>query len=71
MKTLDVVAIVLVIVGAINWGLVGLFNFNLVYFIFGTSFLANLVYVLVGAAGVWEAVAWRTMPNRWNRTAMA
>jgi len=51
------VAFALVIVGALNWGLVGLFNFNLVYLIFGGwPALERIVYVLVGLAGIWLLV---------------
>ena len=51
---LDWTAWILVIVGAINWGLVGLFSFDLVNVIFGSiSWLATLVYVLVGLAGLY------------------
>jgi len=51
------VTIILVIVGAINWGLVGLINFNLVDLIFGAvPWLLNTVYVLVGLSGIWELV---------------
>jgi uncharacterized protein len=51
------VTVVLVIVGAINWGLVGAVNFNLVNLIFGSiEWLESMVYVLVGISGVWEAV---------------
>ena len=47
-------AIVLVIIGALNWGLVGLFNFNLVTAIFGgSSALSRLVYILVAIAGLY------------------
>ena len=54
MKILNWVAIILVIVGAVNWGLVGLMNLDLVALIFGMgSALAKLVYVLVGVAGVY------------------
>ena len=57
MKALDIIAAVLVIVGGLNWGLVGLFDFNLVSAIFGVdSALTNIVYVLVGIAAVYEAV---------------
>ncbi|NMD00188.1 MAG: DUF378 domain-containing protein [Bacteroidales bacterium] len=57
MKTLNSVAMVLLIVGGLNWGLVGLFNFNLVTFLFGmTGFLTNLVYVLVGISAVYVAL---------------
>jgi uncharacterized protein len=48
------VAIALVIIGALNWGLVGLFNFNLVGAIFGGfNVLSRIVYVLVALAGVY------------------
>lgn len=56
MKTtawLHVVAFTLVIVGALNWGLIGLLNINLVSWLFGTSAMAQLVYVLVGLSAVY------------------
>lgn len=54
MKIINTIALILVIVGGLNWGLVGLFNFNLVDFLFGAgSFLAKLVYILVGIASLW------------------
>ena len=53
MKTLHVIAITLVVIGALNWGLVGLFNFNLVAALFGAdSAMSNIVYVLVGLSAV-------------------
>jgi len=53
MKTAYWFALVLVIVGAVNWGLVGLFQFDLVATLFGpASALSRLVYSLVGLAGV-------------------
>ncbi len=52
MKTLYYIALSLVIIGALNWLLVGLFNFNLVDAIFGVgSLLSRLVYILVGICG--------------------
>ena len=51
---LDWVALVLVIVGAINWGLVGLFDFDIVAAIFGKmSVISRIVYDLVGLAGLY------------------
>jgi uncharacterized protein len=48
----------LIIVGGLNWGLVGLFNFNLVTAIFGeASMLSNIVFILVGLSAVYSAVA--------------
>ena len=53
MKVIDTIALVLIIIGAINWGLIGLFNFNLVDTLFGVdSFLSMLIYILVGIAGI-------------------
>lgn len=54
MKVIDTIALVLIIIGAINWGLVGLFNFNLVDAIFGAmSVLSRIIYILVGISGLW------------------
>jgi hypothetical protein len=58
MKALNIVTLILVIVGAVNWGLVGLFQFDLVAALFGgqQAILARVVYVLVGVAGVFQIV---------------
>jgi hypothetical protein len=54
MKTLDVIALILVIIGAINWGLIGFFNFDLVSTIFGinTAF-TRIIFSVVGIAGLY------------------
>lgn len=55
MKVLDIIALILVIIGAINWGLIGLFNFNLVDTIFGAmSIVSRIIYTLVGIAGLYS-----------------
>lgn len=54
MNTIDIIALILVIVGGLNWGLVGLLDFNLVAAIFGhMSAIARIVYVLVGISAVY------------------
>jgi len=54
MRTLHVITLTLVIIGGINWGLIGLFNYNLVDAIFGTMTLTSrVIYTLVGIAGLW------------------
>ncbi len=59
------VAIILSVIGAINWGLVGLFNFDVVSALFGTmSTLSRIVYVLVGLSGVYLLFAAVTAENR-------
>jgi uncharacterized protein len=70
MKQLDVVTAVLVVVGALNWGLVGLAQFDLVAALFGmrfgeTSALTSIVYGLVGLSGLYQAVAFKGIPRRW------
>lgn len=57
MKALHIVAFLLVIVGALNWGLVGLVGFNLVEALLGSMpMIMNLVYILVGASAVYLLV---------------
>ena len=57
MKALHMVAFVLLVVGGLNWGLVGLFKYNLVDSVLGVgSTLSMVVYVLVGVSAVWIAV---------------
>ena len=54
MKVIDTIALILIIIGAINWGLIGFFNFNLVDTLFGTmSLISRIVYGLVGISGLW------------------
>lgn len=54
MKTINSIALTFVIIGAINWGLVGIFDFNLVTFLLGKmTTLARIVYAIVGISGLW------------------
>lgn len=54
MKYIDKIALALIIIGAINWGLIGLFQFDLVAAIFGDmSVISRIVYSLVGISGLW------------------
>jgi len=71
MRRLDVVAAVLVVVGAINWGLVAVARFDLVATLFGLQFgevsaASAVVYGLVGLAGAYQAVLWKGIQRRWN-----
>ena len=55
MKIFTMVTLFLLIVGGVNWGLVGLFNFDLVATLFGAgSALARVVYILVGLSALWQ-----------------
>ncbi len=52
---MDKIALLLVIIGAVNWGLIGIFQFDLVASIFGgqAAVISRIIYTLVGAAGLW------------------
>lgn len=52
---MDTIALILSIIGSLNWGLVGIFKFDLVAWIFGgqTAVVSRIIYVLVGLAGLW------------------
>jgi hypothetical protein len=66
MKKVDVIAMVLLTVGGINWGLVGLANFDLVAAIFGDmSVVSRLVYVVVGLSAAYEIFGWKAIQKRW------
>lgn len=51
---LDIIALILVIIGGLNWGLVGAFNFDLVEAILGDGALGKLVYILVGLSAIYS-----------------
>ena len=58
MRTLKIIAFILTIIGAINWGLVGVLKVDLVAILFGNmSFLTRLVYSLVGVSGIFSLFA--------------
>ena len=54
-KIMDTIALILSIIGSINWGLVGLFKFDLVAWIFGgqTAVFSRIIYAIIGLAGLW------------------
>jgi len=67
MKSLDTIVAVLLVVGGLNWGLVGLFNFDLVAAIFGTGApLARVVYLLVGLSAAYQGLQWKAIQRRWG-----
>lgn len=67
MKTIDFIAAVLLVIGGLNWGLVGIANFDLVAALFGAgSILAKVVYTLVGLSAVYQAASLRSMQRRWK-----
>jgi uncharacterized protein len=75
MKTLDILAVLLLVVGGLNWGLVGLAHFDLVATLFGmkfgeTSALSSVVYALVGLAALYQAASFKAIQRRWGHDAV-
>ena len=67
MKTLDTIVAILLVIGGLNWGLVGLFNFDLVAAIFGDgAALARIVYIVVGVCAVYQGLQWKAIQRRWG-----
>jgi len=67
MKKLDVIVAILLVVGGLNWGLVGLFNFDLVASIFGNmSLISRIVYIVVGLSAIYQGIQWRAIQQRWG-----
>ena len=63
---MDTIALIISIIGCLNWGLVGLFQFDLVAWLFGGqgALLSRIVYALVGLAGLWNiCLLFRRMPK--------
>ena len=67
MRTLDIIAAVLLVVGGLNWGLVAVADFDLVAALFGTgTFLARVVYGLVGLSALYQMASLRMIQRRWG-----
>ena len=67
MKTLDTLVAILLVIGGLNWGLVGLFSFDLVKAILGDmTLLSRLVYIVVGLSAVHQGLQWKAIRKRWG-----
>jgi uncharacterized membrane protein YuzA (DUF378 family) len=76
MKNIDVLAAGLVIIGALNWGLAGVFHLDLVATLFGmrfgeTSAVSSVVYAFVGLSGLYQALTWKSIQRRWHSNTAA
>lgn len=60
LSTLDLITLILIVIGGLNWGLIGVFNFNLMEAIFGMTVLTTIIYILVGVSGLY----WLFMLNK-------
>ena len=68
MKNLDIIVAVLLVIGGLNWGLVGAFQFNLIDAIFGmASVVSRIIYVLVGLSAIYEIIFWKKIQRHWGK----
>jgi uncharacterized protein len=66
MRTVDVVVAMLLVIGGLNWGLVGLLQVDLVAALFGEAgVLTRVIYAVVGLCAVYQAVQWKAIQRRW------
>ncbi|MCE2983248.1 MAG: DUF378 domain-containing protein [Parachlamydia sp.] len=66
MKTLDVIAAILLVIGGLNWFLVGVLDFDLVKFIFGSiPLIQRTIYIIVGLAAFYQIFQWKAIQDRW------
>ncbi len=70
MKVLDIIVTVLLVIGALNWGVVGIFGYNVLGTLFGeATALTRVIYTVVGIAGIYEAfnftLGFEAMHHRW------
>ncbi|MHC4119370.1 MAG: DUF378 domain-containing protein [Planctomycetota bacterium] len=67
LKSIDMVAYALLLIGALNWGLIGLFRFDLVAAIFGSmTVFSRIVYTIVGVAAVYDLMSLPSILKRWE-----
>ncbi|MGN1062912.1 MAG: DUF378 domain-containing protein [Alphaproteobacteria bacterium] len=53
MKSITFISLILVLIGGLNWGLIGIADFNLVSFLFSPLYLTRVIYILVGISAIW------------------
>ena len=67
LKYFDIVAAALLVIGGLNWGLVGFFGYDLVANIFGhMSMFSKVIYVLVGLAAIYQGLQFKSIARRWD-----
>ncbi len=66
MKKIDQLALLLLIFAGFNWGLWGLFEFNIVYYVFGAAWIDRVIYVILGIASIYLAFIWKDFGIRWS-----
>jgi uncharacterized membrane protein YuzA (DUF378 family) len=67
MKSIDTIVALLLVIGGLNWGLVGFLNFDLVATLLGdATMFSRLVYVVVGLCAIYQMLQWKAIQRRWG-----
>ena len=71
MRKMDILVAILLVIGGLNWGLVGFFGFDLVAYLFGgMEFVGRIIYGLVGLSALYQAFQWKAIQRRWGCTGL-
>lgn len=66
-RFLDVLFAIVLVIGGLNWGIIGIFNWNFVGWIFQDVYvLARITYILVGLAALWQIFQFKSIQSRWK-----
>ena len=63
MKNIDKIATLLILLGGVNWGLIGFFNFDLIESVFGDTWMDRATYLLIGLSAVYKIINWKNRQN--------
>lgn len=66
MRNLDILSAVLIFIGAINWGVIAIFNINLIDFFLANEFWDRVIYGLIGAAAIYHVIYIKAIRVRWR-----
>ena len=69
MKKIDTLALILLIVGGLNWGIYGFFDLNVVDYVFGRVWIDRVLYIFIGISAAYLTVAWKIVISRLNKKA--
>ncbi len=67
MKKIDTLALILLIIGGLNWGIYGFFDLNIVDYVFGRVWIDRVLYIFVGISAAYLTVAWKMVISRLNK----
>ena len=65
MKTIDLITGILLLIGGLNWGLVGIFKFDFFQWVVGGACIYRWIYILVGICAVYHLICWKAIQKRW------